>query len=126
MRRAAGEVRGQRGNQLLRPGQIVFCVLAEVATDEPGRQMAASIGLALPADGVVTGFGSLIVDGVRRNDGNATYSTEAQQGAAVSMPMTGAMLGHSMEFAYDASGNITSAMMSPEIVNTSARRLATA
>jgi len=46
----------RRGEELLRPGQIVFCVLAEVATDEPGRQMAASIGLAIPADGGQYGY----------------------------------------------------------------------
>jgi arginine decarboxylase len=46
----------QRGTQLLKPGQIVFCVLAEIATDEPGRQMATSIGLALPADGGHYGY----------------------------------------------------------------------
>jgi len=46
----------RRGVELLRPGQIVFCVLAEVATDEPGRQMAASIGLAIPSDGGQYGY----------------------------------------------------------------------
>ncbi|MCX5671108.1 MAG: arginine decarboxylase, pyruvoyl-dependent [Planctomycetota bacterium] len=46
----------QRGKELLRPGQIVFCVLAEAATNEPGRLMAASIGLAVPADGDQYGY----------------------------------------------------------------------
>lgn len=45
-----------RGNGLLRPGQIVFCVLAQAETNEPGRQMAASIGLAVPADGQQYGY----------------------------------------------------------------------
>jgi arginine decarboxylase len=40
----------RRGLELLRPGQIVFCVLAEAAANEPGRQLAASIGLAVPAE----------------------------------------------------------------------------
>ncbi len=38
------------GVDLLHPGQIVFCVLAEAATNEPGRRVASSIGLALPKD----------------------------------------------------------------------------
>jgi arginine decarboxylase len=46
----------QRGKELLRPGQIVFCVLAETAANEPGRQLAASIGLAVPAEGDQYGY----------------------------------------------------------------------
>ena len=38
------------GLSLIRPGAITFGVLAELATDEPGRRVAASIGLALPRD----------------------------------------------------------------------------
>ena len=38
------------GLRLLSPGEIVFCVLSENATCEPNRLVAASIGLALPAD----------------------------------------------------------------------------
>jgi arginine decarboxylase len=44
------------GKEVLRPGQIVFCVLAEAATNEPGRMMAASIGLAVPGDGDQYGY----------------------------------------------------------------------
>jgi len=46
----------RRGLDHLQPGQIVFCVMAETATNEPGRQMAASIGLAVPADGRHYGY----------------------------------------------------------------------
>jgi arginine decarboxylase len=38
------------GLQLLQPGEIVFAVIAEMATNEPGRRIAASIGVARPAD----------------------------------------------------------------------------
>lgn len=82
-------------------------ILAEVGTGGTGSAL-----------GIVTGFGSLIVDGVHRNDSNATYTSEAEQANAAAMPITGLMLGQSTEFAYDASGDITSAMMSPEIVGT--------
>ena len=40
----------QEGVQLLHPGQVVFAVLAEMSTNEPSRMVAASIGLAIPAD----------------------------------------------------------------------------
>lgn len=38
------------GKKLLSPGQVVFCVMARNATCEPNRLVAASIGLAQPAD----------------------------------------------------------------------------
>lgn len=83
-----------------------------------GSVTLSGVGSGGTGIGVVTGFGSLIVDGMRRNDAGAMYSTDAEQGFAVAMPMTGAMLGQIAEFAYDANGNITSVMMSPEIVGT--------
>jgi len=38
----------KEGKKLLTPGQIVYCVMAENATNEPHRLIAASIGLAIP------------------------------------------------------------------------------
>jgi len=38
------------GLQELSPGQIVFCVLSDNATNEPGRLIAASVGVAIPRD----------------------------------------------------------------------------
>jgi len=46
----------RRGQELLCPGQVVYCVMADAASHEPGRQVAASIGLAVPADGTVYGY----------------------------------------------------------------------
>ena len=40
----------EEGLQLLQPGEIVFSVLAEMASNEPGRRIAATIGVARPAD----------------------------------------------------------------------------
>lgn len=40
----------EKGLDMLRPGEIVFCVMARNATNEPNRLTAASIGLALPKD----------------------------------------------------------------------------
>jgi len=40
----------EKGLELLKPGEIVFCVLARNATNEPNRLIAASIGCAVPAE----------------------------------------------------------------------------
>lgn len=40
----------EEGVRLLQPGQITFAVIARQATNEPNRLIAASVGLALPAD----------------------------------------------------------------------------
>ncbi|HHY57039.1 MAG TPA: arginine decarboxylase, pyruvoyl-dependent [Chloroflexi bacterium] len=40
----------EEGLQLLQAGEIVFSVIAEMSSNEPGRRMAASIGVARPAD----------------------------------------------------------------------------
>lgn len=40
----------KHGNPLLKPGQVVFVVLSENATNEPNRLIGASIGLAVPAE----------------------------------------------------------------------------
>jgi arginine decarboxylase len=40
----------EEGLPLLQPGEIVFAVLAEMSTNEPGRRIASSIGVARPAN----------------------------------------------------------------------------
>jgi len=44
------------GLKLLRPGQILFVVLSENATNEPGRLITASIGAAVPDDPARYGY----------------------------------------------------------------------
>jgi arginine decarboxylase len=44
------------GLRLLKPGQILFVVLSENATGEPGRLIAASIGMAVPDDPAHYGY----------------------------------------------------------------------
>lgn len=44
------------GVTTLRPGEITFSVLARAETDEPGRRVSASIGLARPADPAMYGY----------------------------------------------------------------------
>jgi arginine decarboxylase len=43
-------VERDEGLQLLQAGEIVFAVIAEMSTNEPGRRIASSIGVARPAD----------------------------------------------------------------------------
>jgi arginine decarboxylase len=42
--------------ELLKPGQIIFCVMSRIDTNEPNRLMAAAIGMALPHDRKVYGY----------------------------------------------------------------------
>jgi arginine decarboxylase len=44
------------GVKQLSAGQITFCVMARNATNEPNRLIAASIGVAQPADDTVYGY----------------------------------------------------------------------
>jgi arginine decarboxylase len=39
----------KEGLKYLRPGEVVFCVIAEAATNEPHRLCAASVGIAIPS-----------------------------------------------------------------------------
>jgi arginine decarboxylase len=45
-----------KGLSLLQPGQVVFVVMSENSSNEPNRLMAASVGLALPADKNAYGY----------------------------------------------------------------------
>jgi len=40
----------EKGEKMLYPGQIVFCVMAKSETKEPNRLVSAAIGLAKPSD----------------------------------------------------------------------------
>ena len=47
---ACQKITREKGLAELKPGEIVFCVMAKNATNEPNRLIAASIGCAVPAD----------------------------------------------------------------------------
>ena len=49
-------VQRKEGLKILRPGQIVHCVMAKNSTQEPNRVITASIGLALPTDEKTYGY----------------------------------------------------------------------
>jgi arginine decarboxylase len=50
------EISRTEGQKLIIPGQIVHCVMARQDTNEPNRLIAASIGLARPADPNMYGY----------------------------------------------------------------------
>lgn len=50
------EMSRKEAQRLIRPGQIVHCVMARQDTNEPNRLIAASIGLARPADKTKYGY----------------------------------------------------------------------
>jgi arginine decarboxylase len=49
-------VEREQGVKTMRPGEITFCVMARTETDEPGRRIHSSIGLARPADSAMYGY----------------------------------------------------------------------
>ncbi len=44
------------GIKRLSPGQIVFCVMSKLSSNEPRRLMAASVGCAIPTDRKLYGY----------------------------------------------------------------------
>ena len=50
------EISRKEGEKLIMPGQIVHCVMARQDTNEPNRLIAASIGLARPANPNLYGY----------------------------------------------------------------------
>jgi len=50
------EISRKDGERLIKPGQIVHCVMARQDTNEPNRLVAASIGVARPADPSMYGY----------------------------------------------------------------------
>ena len=40
----------EKGLNLIRPGEIIYCVMSEGSTNEPNRLIAASIGIAIPSE----------------------------------------------------------------------------
>ena len=46
----------KEGQKYLSPGEVVFAVVAETSTREPHRLVAASIGVAIPADRSTYGY----------------------------------------------------------------------
>lgn len=52
----AKKISREEGIKILRPGEIVYAVYDRESTNEPNRLIAASIGVAIPADGNQHGY----------------------------------------------------------------------
>lgn len=50
------ELEKDAGVATLHPGEITFAVMARIETNEPGRRINASIGLARPSDPTMYGY----------------------------------------------------------------------
>jgi arginine decarboxylase len=50
------QIERENGVATLRPGEITFCVMARSETNEPGRRIHSSIGLARPTDPAMYGY----------------------------------------------------------------------
>ena len=50
------QVARENGVSTLRPGEITFCVMARTETNEAGRRIHSSIGLARPTDPAMYGY----------------------------------------------------------------------
>ncbi|MEW6456462.1 MAG: arginine decarboxylase, pyruvoyl-dependent [Acidobacteriota bacterium] len=46
----------QEGIKLLKPGQVIFCILSENSTNEPHRLIVASVGIAIPKNKNTYGY----------------------------------------------------------------------
>ncbi len=49
-------VQKEVGLRRLKPGEIVFCVMARMSSDEEGKEIFASIAMAIPEDNKVNGY----------------------------------------------------------------------
>jgi arginine decarboxylase len=49
-------VEREEGAKLLRAGQVVFCVLSEAQSNEPGRRVGAAVAVAMPKDRSMYGY----------------------------------------------------------------------
>lgn len=49
-------IKKEEGLTYLAHGEIVYCVMSRNATNEPNRLIAASVGLAIPADAAAHGY----------------------------------------------------------------------
>jgi arginine decarboxylase len=46
----------EKGMDLVKPGQIIYCVMSRNKTNEPNRLLGAAIGVAMPKDGDSYGY----------------------------------------------------------------------
>ena len=84
-------ISSEKGIELLTPGAISFCVLARSDTDEHGRLVASSVGVAVPKDGDKWGYLSEVHD----------HGMNNQQAGDMSEDLAAGMLGTTLGMEFD-------------------------
>ena len=107
------------GLQLMQPGEIVFAVLAEMSTNEPGRRIASSIGVARPTDPDRYGYLSE----------HHTFGQTEQEAGDYAEDLAATMLATTLGIPFDAEKDYNERreqyMMGGEIVDTTSITIAT-
>ena len=81
----------EKGVKLLTPGAISFCVMARTDTNEHGRLVASSIGVAIPKDGDKWGYLSEIHE----------HGMNSQQAGDTAEDLAAGMLGTTLGMEFD-------------------------
>jgi arginine decarboxylase len=81
----------EKGLELLKPGAISFCVMARADTDEHGRLLASSIGVAVPRDKTQWGYLSEVHG----------YGMDKQEAGDMAEDLAAGMLGTTLGFEID-------------------------
>lgn len=107
-----------QGLPLLQPGEIVFAVIAEMSSNEPGRRIAASIGVARPGD--VDKYGYL--------SEHHTYGQTEQEAGDYAEDLAATMLATTLGIPFDAEKDYNARkeqyFMGGEIVDTTSITIA--
>jgi arginine decarboxylase len=82
----------EEGLPLLQAGEIVFAVIAEMSSNEPGRRIASSIGVARPADSDKYGYLSE----------HHTYGQTEREAGDYAEDLAATMLATTLGIAFDA------------------------
>lgn len=108
----------EEGLQLLQAGEIVFSVIAEMSSNEPGRRIAASIGVARPADHDKYGYLSE----------HHTYGQTEQEAGDYAEDLAATMLATTLGINFDANKDYNERkeqyMMGGEIVDSTSITMA--
>lgn len=108
----------EEGLPLLQPGEIVFAVLAEMSTNEAGRRIASSIGVARPADNDKYGYLSE----------HHTYGETEQEAGDYAEDLAATMLATTLGIQFDAEKDYNARreqyMMGGEIVDSTSITMA--
>jgi arginine decarboxylase len=108
----------EEGLQILQPGEIVHAVIAEMATDEAGRRIATSIGVARPADSVRYGYLSE----------HHTFGQTEEEASSYAEDLAATMLATTLGIPFDAEKDYNARkeqyQMGGQIVETTSRTIA--